>query len=77
MFSAKVTGGSFPAHLSFYDRSLQGDILFVGFLFSFWRNFFFFPLKTSLKIFPSRVRADDGGVDIYFTLGQTSGMIPE
>ena len=48
-FPAKVTGGSFPARLSFYDRSLQGTFSLWAFSFSFWRNFFFF----SLDLYPS------------------------
>ena len=40
-FPAKVTGGSFPARLSFYTRNLQGSFLFVGFLFLF--NFYSCP----------------------------------
>lgn len=46
-FPAKVTGGSFPARLSFYTRNLQGSFLFVGFLF------FFFSFSFSLDLYPS------------------------
>ena len=42
-FPAKVTGGSFPARLSFYTRNLQGSFLFVGFLF----------FSFSLDLYPS------------------------
>ena len=47
-FPAKVTGGSFPARLSFYNRSQQGGFLFVGFLF--------FSLDLSAKNLFSHVR---------------------
>lgn len=50
MFSTKITGGSFPARLSFYTRNLQGSFLFVGFLF------FFFSFSLDLYPSPSKIK---------------------
>lgn len=63
-FPAKVTGGSFPARLSFYTRNLQGSFLFVGFLFFFLAQLFLFLFrllptlqKKSKNLFLSRAYA--------------------
>ena len=60
-FPAKVTGGSFPARLSFYNRSLQGSFLFVGFLFY---SIFILALKSKISS-RAHARAVDVVVDIY------------
>ena len=62
-FPAKVTGGSFPARLSFYNRSLQGSFLFVGFLFY---SIFILALKSKISS-RAHARAVDV-VDIYIYL---------
>ena len=50
MFSTKITGGSFPARLSFYTRNLQGSFLFVVFLL------FFFSFSLDLYPSPSKIK---------------------
>ena len=83
-FPAKVTGGSFPARLSFTPETCKEVFSLWAFSFSFWRNFFFFslhfylPYKKNQKIFFShaRMRAVDV-VDIYFTLRQTYGVLSQ
>lgn len=85
-FPAKVTGGSFPARLSFYTRNLQGSFLFVGFLFFFLAQLFLFLFrllptlqKKSKNLFLSRAYACGrcSRYLLYFTLRQTYGVLSQ
>lgn len=82
-FPAKVTGGSFPARLSFTPETCKEVFSLWASLFLFLFLFFSFlfrPLSLSLKIknsFPTRAYACGRCSRYYFTLRQTYGVLSQ